>query len=130
MKNRLTDKHREDMLAFCAAYAAVVDAEDVQPVLRDTLKNFAQGPYLLARIALYVDESNRIYNCIHPDPVVQEGPRRGYLYDFEGKIPPWTSYCRACLRKKGLDPQSTGSCIDATVCTHYPFKLQYRPKET
>ncbi len=51
------------------------------------------------------------------------------LYDFKGTIPPWVSYCRACLRRAGLDPRITPSCPDAVRCPHYPFKFNYMPKE-
>lgn len=55
-------------------------------------------------------------------------PADAKLYDFKGGIPPWTSYCRACLRRAGLDPYQQKECTDASICEHYPFKWLYRPK--
>ena len=55
-------------------------------------------------------------------------PSNAELYDFRGKIPPWTSYCRMCWRRAGLDPYVQLSCLDAKTCEHYPFKWNYKPQ--
>jgi len=49
------------------------------------------------------------------------------LYNFKDSIPPWTSYCRACLRRIGLDPFETKACGLEVECEHYPFKYKYCP---
>jgi len=51
------------------------------------------------------------------------------LYNFKGEVPPWTSYCRACLRRLGVDPYKTKSCGAEMDCEHYPFKYQYSPSK-
>ena len=56
-------------------------------------------------------------------------PLDAEFYDFGGKIPPWTSYCRACFRRAGLDPYRQKICPDAATCEHYPFKWHYAPKK-
>lgn len=55
-------------------------------------------------------------------------PSDSKLYDFNGQVPPWTSYCRACIRRAGLNPYRTKECDEATTCEHYPFKWHYSPR--
>jgi len=55
-------------------------------------------------------------------------PSNAELYDFGGQVPPWPSYCRACIRRAGLDPYTTKECDEVATCEHYSFKWRYQSK--
>lgn len=74
----------------------------------------------------YLSESRQLLATLSSWPGV--GVRNVQLYDFQGVLPPWPSYCRMCWRRQGMDPYAQYRCPDDLCCSHYPFQNKYKPK--